>query len=69
MEQTQDRCIRGHPMSGDNLYVHKRGRTCKACRKLWERQNPHYYRHYFQNRKQRLNDQLTRLAELEAAVK
>lgn len=27
-------CKRGHPLTGDNLYVIKRGRICKACADL-----------------------------------
>lgn len=30
------KCIRGHPLSGDNLYVHpnSKSRNCKACSRL-----------------------------------
>ena len=27
-------CLRGHPMSGDNLYVWKGQRSCRACAKI-----------------------------------
>ncbi len=32
-------CLRGHPLSGDNLYIRKdgTGRTCKKCRADWAR--------------------------------
>ncbi|MFM9641525.1 HNH endonuclease [Streptomyces turgidiscabies] len=30
-------CVRGHELSGDNLYADKRGRRCKKCTKLRER--------------------------------
>jgi len=32
----QTHCIRGHPLSGDNLYINPRGfrRICKICRKM-----------------------------------
>jgi HNH endonuclease len=31
-------CIRGHPLSGDNLENNKRQRVCRACRRLnWQR--------------------------------
>jgi hypothetical protein len=25
-------CLRGHPLSGDNLYLHRGKRHCRACR-------------------------------------
>lgn len=30
-------CVRGHELSGDNLYADKRGRRCKKCTRLRER--------------------------------
>jgi len=33
-------CIRGHPLSGDNLYIHRGRRNCLACRKEAERRRP-----------------------------
>lgn len=33
--RSQTHCKRGHPLSGENLYVNRKGlRVCKACRKL-----------------------------------
>jgi hypothetical protein len=39
--RTKTHCLRGHPLSGDNLYRRKDGRDCKACRKLWKDENRH----------------------------
>ena len=34
---TKTRCLRGHPLEGDNVYVSPRGhRSCRACRALRE---------------------------------
>jgi hypothetical protein len=34
----QTHCRQGHPLSGDNLRVDKRGyRSCRRCRTLWQR--------------------------------
>lgn len=31
-------CFRGHPMSGDNLYLYPSGnRACRECRRIWKR--------------------------------
>ena len=30
----QTHCIKGHPLSGDNLYMHKGGRYCRKCRDM-----------------------------------
>jgi hypothetical protein len=32
----QTHCIHGHELSGDNLYLHKKGRQCKTCRRAIE---------------------------------
>jgi hypothetical protein len=30
------RCLQGHPLSGDNLYVSPKGhRSCRTCKRLW----------------------------------
>ena len=37
----KDYCLRGHELSGDNLYVSPKGtRGCKACRKQYLEDNP-----------------------------
>jgi hypothetical protein len=32
-----DRCKRGHPLYGPNLYVHRGHRYCRTCRLAWKR--------------------------------
>lgn len=33
----QTHCLRGHPLSGDNLYVRANRRHCRACRRMHKR--------------------------------
>lgn len=39
----QDRCLRGHLLSGDNLIIRRRRRECRTCRRaaktLWRQEN------------------------------
>jgi len=36
--QKKTHCIRGHELSGDNVYIHKtKGRRCRACGREWLR--------------------------------
>jgi hypothetical protein len=37
-------CIRGHPLSGDNLILTKKGRSCRECQRMRGRE---YYRRKF----------------------
>lgn len=32
--QRKTHCKRGHPLSGDNLYISKQGRACKECGRI-----------------------------------
>lgn len=32
-QRLKTHCLKGHPYSGDNLYVHKGRRHCKTCRR------------------------------------
>lgn len=30
-------CLRGHPLEGENVYIHPNGsRRCRACRRAWD---------------------------------
>lgn len=37
LRKSRTHCKRGHPLSGDNLYEYKGGRTCLTCKKLKKR--------------------------------
>ena len=33
MNKRKAHCLNGHPLSGSNLYLHKRGRACRTCQR------------------------------------
>lgn len=35
--KAQTHCKHGHPLSGDNLYLHNNQRLCRICRAAWDR--------------------------------
>ena len=37
LRSQQTHCKRGHPLSGDNLYIYGNRRACKACHQLGQR--------------------------------
>lgn len=36
-KRAQTHCKRGHPLSGDNLYVNSGRRVCRRCSRAWDR--------------------------------
>ncbi len=41
LQAAQERCKRGHRLSGDNLYIRGTERQCRACRRAMQRKRRH----------------------------